>query len=331
MDNTRLSQTNNFLQSVSDITESLRMNNIPANRIFDTIMTQMSELEEQINAKRGKRASVSDIEEIEEKMEILETLSDVYLKQIQDNYDYRKKATKQIDAVEKTLEFVEDYKDSIQRYKGILKRNEKDLGNEEEAPAFEKIASLIERTDFVQNLIKKSSESAVTSLKMMQDLLENGKTPYTEEEKNSLRYGMASVAIAERVLLGGEEIQDLRTRIRRAGEFEKMVSTVAESKSFVTVTEDKLNPEGIRKFLKEADSGKKLWKSFERKAKENQKGGKTKELSGKAPAKTNGKKLEKKMKPLDELKAEKKELKKEQEKKKQKEMKKEIKPRTPGM
>lgn len=331
MDSNKLRTANSFVENVSEITEILKINNIPANRIFDTIMTQMKDLQDQIQEKKGSRASISDLEEIEEKMEVLESLSDVYLEGVGKNKEYQSKAENQIDAVKRTKKFVLDYKESISRYKGIMKRNEEKIGKETDSLAYDKLASLTERADFMESILKKSTESAVTSLKMMESLVQDKKNMFTEQEKNTIRYGLASNAIAERVLLGGEEIQDLRTRVRREGEFEKMVTMVAESKSFQSLTEENLSPDGVRDFLKEPESGKKLWKEFEKKVRENQKDGKTRELSGKTVAKTNGKRLEKKMQSEQERKAEKKQLEAEKEMKKKKEMKKELKPKGMGM
>ena len=72
---------------------------------------------------------------------------------------------------------------------------------------------------------------------------------------------MASASMVERLLLGGEEVQNLRTHVRREGEYENLVSMVAESKEFKELTDVICTPKGVEVFLKDENSGKKLWKN----------------------------------------------------------------------
>lgn len=324
MDNTKLSQANNFVQNVSDLTESLRSNNIPANRIFDTIMVQMKELDEKNHERKGNRPTVEDIEKLEERMEVLASLADVYLTTVNENNAEKENIQSQIETVKRTKEFVDEYEGSIKRYKSILQRNEEVAGEEKDSIAYNKLSSITERAVFMTELIKKGSESAVSSLKMMEEYADKDEKDLTEQDKKTIRYGMASASMVERILQGGDEIQNLRTHVRRNGEYENLISMVAESKEFKDLTAPICNPKGVEVFLKDENSGKKLWQKFEGKVRTNRENEKTKELGTKKT-----KERKKELKQDKELKQEK-ELKKEQEKKK--ELKKEMKkPQGPHM
>lgn len=318
MDNIKLSQANNFVQNVSDLTESLRSNNIPANRIFDTIMVQMKELDEAIHERKGNRPTVEDIEKLEERMEVLASLADVYLTTVNENDAEKENSQSQIETVKRTKEFVDEYEGSIKRYKSILQRNEEVAGEEKDSIAYNKISSITERADFMTELIKKGSESAVSSLKMIEEYADKDEKDLTEQDKKTIRYGMASASMAERILQGGDEVQNLRTHVRRSGEYENLISMVAESSEFKDLTKPICNPKGVEVFLKDENSGRKLWQKFEGKVRNNREKQNTKTLGTK---RTKDRKKELKQ-DKDELKREK-ELKKEQEKKK--ELKKEMK------
>ena len=93
---------------------------------------------------------------------------------------------------------------------------------------------------------------------------------------------------------------------------------VAESSEFKDLTKPICNPKGVEVFLKDENSGRKLWQKFEGKVRNNREKQNTKTLGTK---RTKDRKKELKQ-DKDELKREK-ELKKEQEKKK--ELKKEMK------
>jgi hypothetical protein len=269
MDNSRLSQTNNFVQNVSELAETLKNNNIPANRIFDTIVDQMNDLNNTVHDRRGKKPEIEDIELLEEKMDVLASLTEVYLATVRENSNEKEASASQIETVKKTREFVNEYQDSIKRYKSILERNEEVAGKDKDSLAYNKISSITERADFVSNLIHKGADSAVTSLKMMEDYAEGDEHQLSEADKKTIRYGMASASMVERLLMGGEEVQNLRTHVRREGEYENLVSMVAESKEFKELTDVILNSKGVEVFLKDENSGKKLWNKFEGKVREN--------------------------------------------------------------
>ncbi len=349
MDNKKLSQANNFVQNVSELTESLKSNNIPANRIFDTIIVQMKELDDAIHERRGMRPSVEDIERLQEKMEILDSLADVYLNTVREAGVQGEQAENQLDTVKRTKDFVNEYRDTITRYKSVLERNEEVAGDDKDSIAYDKLTSITERSNFVSELIQKGSESAVTSIKMMEGLSEKRERDLTEQDKKTIRYGMASASMVERLLLGGEEVQNLRTYVRRNGEYENLVSMVAESKEFKELTNPICNPKGVEVFLKDENSGKKLWNKFEGKVRENHQAasekelgtekGKKKEVSkkGKAPVRSANEVLERRMEtPKEKEKRKDLELKekKEKEKKLEQKQEKKLEPRKlkgPGM
>ncbi|MBR4582063.1 MAG: hypothetical protein IKO32_12600, partial [Lachnospiraceae bacterium] len=281
MDNIKLSQANNFVQNVSDLTESLRSNNIPANRIFDTIMVQMKELDEAIHERKGNRPTVEDIEKLEERMEVLASLADVYLTTVNENDAEKENSQSQIETVKRTKEFVDEYEGSIKRYKSILQRNEEVAGEEKDSIAYNKISSITERADFMTELIKKGSESAVSSLKMIEEYADKDEKDLTEQDKKTIRYGMASASMAERILQGGDEVQNLRTHVRRSGEYENLISMVAESSEFKDLTKPICNPKGVEVFLKDENSGRKLWQKFEGKVRNNREKQNTKTLGTK--------------------------------------------------
>ena len=339
MDNTRLSQTNNFIQNVSELAETLKNNNIPANRIFDTIVDQMNELNNTIHEHRGKKPEVEDIEALEEKMEVLASLTEVYLATVRENSADKEASATQIETVKKTKEFVNEYQDSIKRYKSVLERNEEVAGKDKDSIAYNKLSSITERADFVSNLIHKGADSAVTSLKMMEDYADKKDRELTETDKKTIRYGMASASMVERLLLGGEEVQNLRTHVRREGEYENLVSMVAESKEFKELTDVICTPKGVEVFLKDENSGKKLWREFEGRVREKrqpetektlgtEKGNsKSKSKVGKAPVISNNTTLERRMetnkekeKRLDKELKEKKEKEKKLEEKREKKL-----------